>query len=79
MVYSKKDSVVLIGNVLVRKKGYLATLCFMTEDDKFIDISLTKAQLVAMQEVISKGITIIENEAEKNLRVESEIRTIQDV
>ena len=76
LFYSAKESRILIGNTGIAKKGYFATLCFLTDKNEFISICLTKEQLVSIQEVIAQGIKAIDRETEKNNTVKSEIEEI---
>lgn len=72
--YSNKESRVLMGgNKATSESTYYAALCFMDKDSKFINIFLTRKQLVDLKELINKNITFIDAEHEKNETVMKEI------
>jgi hypothetical protein len=71
--YLDKESRILIGNTGIAKDGYLAPLCFLTDNNEFINICLTKEQLISIQKVITQGLTVIDKELEKNNVTEADI------
>ncbi len=65
--YSNKESKVLMGgNKETSKSTYYAALCFIDKDSKFINIFLTKKQLVDLQSLINKNIAFIDAEHRKH-------------
>lgn len=56
MKYQKKNSLVKTGNAMIKKEGYVVTLCFQVDNEtqrgESYDISLTQNQLEMVQKFI---------------------------
>jgi hypothetical protein len=56
MKYQKRNSTVRTGNAMIKKEGYVITLCFQIDNDtprgESCDISLTKNQLEILKKLI---------------------------